>query len=82
MSHVHCTNCDYDGKAKNVTPGNVLIEIILWCTFLVPGLIYSIWRLSNSKKVCPVCKWEYIVPIIMITWATPLNPPLSVGNIY
>ncbi len=54
-THV-CPNCGYLGKPKNYTQGSFLIELALWCIFLVPGLIYSIWRLSSRKSGCPNCK--------------------------
>ena len=30
--------------------------------FLVPGLIYSIWRLSARKDACPACHGVHLVP--------------------
>jgi|SRR5690554_3070057 len=51
-----CTNCGYEGKAKFKTKGSFLIEIVLWLFFIIPGLIYSLWRMSASKMmVCPEC---------------------------
>lgn len=58
-----CTACGYMGKAKNITKGNILVELILWCIFLIPGLIYSIWRLSSRHKGgCPKCGNETMIP--------------------
>jgi hypothetical protein len=50
-----CPNCGTRGEPKTLTPGTVGMELILWICFLVPGLIYSIWRISNRKSGCPSC---------------------------
>lgn len=57
-----CTSCGNIGQPKRITKGNLLIEIILWLAFLVPGLIYSIWRLTSRYDACPVCKKESMIP--------------------
>ncbi len=58
---VYCPNCNYEGKAKSETPGYFLIELILWACFLLPGFIYSIWRLCSRQDVCSACGWKNIV---------------------
>lgn len=50
-----CTRCGHVGSTGTETPGNLLIEIILWLFFLIPGLIYSIWRISKRHHVCRSC---------------------------
>ena len=58
-----CTNCGYEGRPVSYTPGSFWLELVLWLFFLLPGLVYSIWRLSARKKVCPKCKSPYMIPI-------------------
>lgn len=58
-----CTECGYVGKPKRLTKGSALIEIILYLTFIIPGIIYSIWRLSNTVNICPKCKKESMIPM-------------------
>lgn len=58
-----CSNCGYAGSAKKVTKGNILIELFLWLCFLLPGLIYSIWRLSSRHEACPKCGAQNLVPL-------------------
>ncbi|HAF43462.1 MAG TPA: hypothetical protein DCK83_00575 [Gallionellaceae bacterium] len=50
-----CPNCGTRGTPKSVTGGSMGIEIVLWLCFIVPGLIYSLWRLSSKKDGCPAC---------------------------
>ena len=58
-----CTACGHLGTPKTHTEGSILIEIILWCTFLVPGLLYSLWRMTSGRKiVCEKCGNSTLVP--------------------
>ncbi len=51
-----CSNCRGVGNPTTTTPGSFLIELVLWCLFLLPGLIYSVWRISERKSnVCRMC---------------------------
>ncbi len=51
-----CASCGYKEKPLNYKKGSWKVEIILWICFLVPGLLYSIWRSYTAIKVCPLCK--------------------------
>lgn len=57
-----CAACGHTGKPKSSTPGSILIEIVLWCCFLVPGLIYSIWRINKRHDVCSACGATQLLP--------------------
>jgi len=58
-----CPSCGYIGKPKTVVRGSFLMEVVLWLFFLVPGLIYSIWRLTGKEKVCPSCGQKGMIPL-------------------
>ena len=58
-----CTNCGYQGKPKLVVKGSILIELVLWICFIIPGLIYSIWRLTTKHKACPSCGAPNMIPL-------------------
>ena len=58
-----CTQCGNISQPKLGVKGNGLIEIILWLFFIVPGIIYSIWRRSGQKNVCVKCKSDQVIPI-------------------
>lgn len=58
-----CTLCGYAGSPKKKTKGNFLIEVILWFFFLIPGLIYSIWRLSSKQDICAKCGNASVIPL-------------------
>lgn len=57
-----CTSCGYVGFPTTTTKGSFLIELALWFCFLLPGLIYSIWRLSSRYSSCPKCKGQNMIP--------------------
>jgi len=61
LSQKICVQCYQTGKAR--LPGSGLIELILWCCYLVPGLLYSIWRRGKGGFICPYCKTSTMVPL-------------------
>lgn len=63
MATMVCTTCHTVGRTSTKTQGSFLIEIILWCFFLVPGIIYSIWRITSTQKVCGACGSPQLVPV-------------------
>lgn len=72
-----CKSCGTVGEPASSTPGSISIEVVLWLCFIVPGLIYSLWRLSRRHKVCPSCGSTEIVPAdspVGRTIAGPANP--------
>lgn len=59
---MYCTSCGSIGGSKRYVPGSILIEILLWVCFLIPGVIYTIWRYSSSQNVCKVCSMPTQIP--------------------
>jgi hypothetical protein len=57
-----CTVCGHYGPARKHTKGSIVIEIALWLLMIVPGLLYSLWRLTSKEKVCAECGSNSIVP--------------------
>ena len=58
-----CTRCGTRCEPGTKTKGSMLVEIILWLCFIIPGLIYSLWRLSSKHAACPACGSDQLVPI-------------------
>ena len=59
---VLCTACGSIGYTKRRMKGSILTEFLLWCFFLIPGLIYSIWRHTTVAQVCPSCGSSAVIP--------------------
>jgi hypothetical protein len=57
-----CTMCETTDHPKKRTKGSFGIEVVLWLAMIIPGLIYSLWRLTTTAKVCKACGSENIVP--------------------
>lgn len=58
-----CPQCGSQGTPVTVTPGSILIELVLWLAFLIPGLVYSLWRLSaRTRNTCPQCHTPGMIP--------------------
>lgn len=50
-----CTNCGTVQHGDKRLPGSGWIELILWLCYIVPGVIYSIWRRGAKRAVCASC---------------------------
>ena len=58
-----CRDCGSQGSLRTKTKGSIFMEIILWCCFLLPGLIYSVWRMTSRERVCNICGSKNYVPL-------------------
>jgi predicted RNA-binding Zn-ribbon protein involved in translation (DUF1610 family) len=59
----YCPNCGTIGVPQFRKSGSVFLEILLWLCGLVPGIIYSIWRASSKRFVCPKCEQVGVIPL-------------------
>lgn len=57
-----CKDCGCVGNALKKKPGSLLIEVILWLWMIVPGLIYTVWRINAGKPACSSCGSRNIIP--------------------
>lgn len=60
---LHCKDCGTEAVPATRTRGSIWIEIVLWLCFIVPGVIYSLWRISTRRKVCSACGSEALIPV-------------------
>lgn len=58
-----CLQCESSGPPRAYTPDSIFIEVILWLCFIVPGVIYSLWRHSRRHDVCRSCGSPKLVPV-------------------
>lgn len=71
-----CTVCGYKGKAKRITKGNLGMELVLWLLMIIPGLLYSLWRLTTRYDGCPLCHGNTLIPL-----DSPVAKKISSSNI-
>lgn len=58
-----CPQCGTLGQTRIHTPGSILIELVLWLCFIIPGLVYSIWRHTARREVCKACGNSKLLPV-------------------
>lgn len=63
MAKLICVECGHSGKPVTRVPGSIVLELILWLCFVVPGMIYSVWRHNKKFKACAVCGASHLIPI-------------------
>lgn len=51
------------GEPIAVTKGQFWTEVILWLLFLLPGLVYSVWRLASRTDGCASCGSQSLIPV-------------------
>lgn len=59
----YCTACGFVGFPIFRQEGSDVIAILLWLTFIVPGIIYTIWRSSTRRWVCASCGSPAVIPL-------------------
>lgn len=57
-----CATCGHYGPTVPHTRGSIWLELALWLCFVVPGIIYSIWRLTTRAQACTSCGAQQLVP--------------------
>jgi hypothetical protein len=50
-----CTDCFRTAEAHTLLEGSDLAEMLAWCCFALPGLLYCWWRHALRIKVCAFC---------------------------
>ena len=62
MTPQACVNCGNVGPGLKSVQGYFFVELLLWVTFIIPGIAYSIWRYCGPRNVCPRCGLPTMVP--------------------
>ncbi len=61
---VICLRCGtVSEKGRLYKEGAFWIECLLWLCCIVPGALYSLWRLSTRTRVCPACESRNMIPL-------------------
>ena len=61
--YVVCDCCGHVGLPVSQIKGSLGVEILLWLFFLVPGLIYTVWRYSTRHNMCGACGKTALIPV-------------------
>ncbi len=57
----YCLDCGFVGDPKQNTPGTCSLELKLWLFFVIPGIIYSVWRRLARYRGCAKCGNRHLV---------------------
>ena len=56
-----CMECGCQRDPIDAKRGLLVIEIFMWLLYIIPGVIYSIWRRVRKQKVCSKCRNPSVV---------------------
>ena len=56
-----CMECGCQQKPVDAKRGLLVIEIFMWLLYILPGVIYSIWRRVRTQQVCSKCRTPSVV---------------------
>lgn len=61
--HYLCTQCGAQTSAPlKVPPGSPWVALALAVPFVMPGIIYTVWRYSMRRTLCPTCGHAQLIP--------------------
>jgi hypothetical protein len=68
---VHCTNCDYEGRAKIKGSGGhllaigalVIVGLFFWPLLLVAAVYFLVVLFMPAGLLCPDCRHPHPVPL-------------------
>ena len=58
-----CLACGHQGKPRRIMKGSIGVELLLWLFFLLPGLVYSLWRHISVYDGCSSCGDPSLIPL-------------------
>jgi hypothetical protein len=61
-THV-CTKCRSQVVPRSIKPGSAGVELVFWFLLILPGVIYSIWRITSRYLGCPTCFAKNLLPL-------------------
>lgn len=67
-----CKQCGTLNNNGDALPGSGWIELVLWLCYIVPGVIYSIWRRTKRNAACVACSSRELVQV-----GTPVGAELA-----
>ncbi len=59
---MYCPHCGTTGIPVKAIRGSFATELVLWLLLIIPGLIYTTWRLTTKGDACPACGQAGMIP--------------------
>jgi hypothetical protein len=58
-----CTLCGHETlQPLRKLPGSGWVSLALLVPFLLPGVVYQVWRIAMRREVCPRCGSHALIP--------------------
>lgn len=57
-----CGDCKATFEVEIGKRGSAFVEMLLWSTLVIPGLLYGFWRKRKPKKSCDYCGSTFLLP--------------------
>ena len=58
-----CTQCGAQTSVPlRVPPGSPWVALALAVPFVLPGLVYTVWRYTMRRTLCPTCGHAQLIP--------------------
>lgn len=67
-----CRACGHRGVPESGKGGSAWILLILLMLYIIPGVIYWLWRRGTGYKSCPACGSKEVIPV-----STPMGQKLA-----
>jgi hypothetical protein len=65
VDRYYCPTCAHFSPTARMK-GNGWIELVLYLCYVIPGVIYSIWRRSGPRTVCALCSTTGAIPAALV----------------
>jgi len=64
ISEAHmCTLCGHETlHPLKKMPGTAWVSLVLLVPFVLPGVVYQVWRMAMRRAVCPRCGSTALIP--------------------
>ena len=59
---MYCPHCGTIGTPSLRRKGSGAMQIVLLLFFVVPGILYWMWRQTARPEVCPTCRQPGLIP--------------------
>lgn len=57
-----CRNCGHEGGTERKLKGHFFITLILLLFYIIPGIVYMVWRRAGLHDSCTKCGSLNVVP--------------------
>ncbi|MGQ0641088.1 MAG: hypothetical protein ACT4P6_10015 [Gemmatimonadaceae bacterium] len=58
-----CTLCGHETvQPHRKMPGSGFVSLLLLVPFVLPGVVYQVWRMAMRRPVCPRCGSAALIP--------------------